>query len=445
MFQHYCSTILVRNGTKGLILKNCLIVSKIVPNRVKTSFNLSLSPYATVAVKRSTKSNIKPPSSDIELSDNLHTDNKENNNINNGTMVPNGKTPKKLKKKKSKKLKTKSTPASAPILTTTEPTDTPIPTSTQNLTDTEPIDASITTPTPILTAIEPIDTLITSTPPILVKEAVKVEQPVKKDPYAIFEKEINWVSNNEKVLISIDLEAYEKRLSAITEVGISIYNPRNQKGSIIPEIKNFHFLIQEHLKFHNSTYVPDNSKNFISGPSIVIGKKQLNITFNQIINHYKSLEKNDNIGIAFVGHGFSADIKFLKSLSISLPIDIPIIDTSNLWKIDNPIGKGSLGYILKSYDIPYSFLHNAGNDSYYTLLLALKMFNKNTRILRKIDEIYSKEDMNNKNPFFELLNNHFKIIQELKKIKKRTPSNFNRIHPIHYKDLKEGDMKILIE
>ncbi len=165
------------------------------------------------------------------------------------------------------------------------------------------------------------------------------------------------------VFISIDLEAFEMGKNVITELGIAIYDSRHQQHAIFPDIRSYHFIIEENIKHMNGKYVPDNKHNFLNGPSIIVSSSKLKYIFQDILNAYRPSSNNDTnrkTEIAFVGHDFKGDIQLLRILDIEIPTDVPIVDTLKVWKSISKKGKSNLDYVLRVLGIPHSFLHNAG-------------------------------------------------------------------------------------
>ncbi|ODV62122.1 uncharacterized protein ASCRUDRAFT_33334, partial [Ascoidea rubescens DSM 1968] len=198
-----------------------------------------------------------------------------------------------------------------------------------------------------------------------------------------YDKLKRWISicNDKKtVLISIDLEVFERSHSSCTEFGIAIYDPINQKNSPFPDIINLHFLIKENIKLYNTQYVPNNKHRFINGVSYVVDNNSIKLILDTIVNYYQGFTN-----IAFVGHHFSSDQAFIsKSFKFSIDSDkYDIIDTSSIWQMTatgkNAL-KSKLSYVLYKLGIPGVYLHNGANDAYYTLIAALKLCDPELRI-----------------------------------------------------------------
>jgi hypothetical protein len=230
--------------------------------------------------------------------------------------------------------------------------------------------------------------------------------------------------------VAFDVEAYEFDQSKILEIGLSTLTPRppsindntnkgrsrsinnRSDGSWPTRIENEydvttkHWIISEYAHLRNSQYVSGHPDRFNFGTSITISIDKIKAAIDDAFNDAK----------VFVGAGIDGDVKFLKRLGVTMnnktlssPSHISgksngIKDyngtnrTSSRPINDNGNGNGSNGnnglhtldvqHINKSlylpsittslhvqlthHDIPFSYLHNAGNDSHYTMLLLLR-------------------------------------------------------------------------
>ncbi|CUM47504.1 unnamed protein product [Debaryomyces tyrocola] len=187
-----------------------------------------------------------------------------------------------------------------------------------------------------------------------------------------------------KVLIAIDIEAWERNINKVTEIGIAVYDPNGQFYSILPTVQQFHILIREHEKMYNGRYCPNNKNNFMGGVSYTLELAESKKFVESVINKY-SCESEE--GIVLVGHHIEGDLKWLRSIGVQLPHDAPIVDTARIHRLSYESG-GSLRGILRNVGIPHGYLHNAANDAYYTLLASLAYCDPNTRIKNNLDEFH---------------------------------------------------------
>lgn len=166
-------------------------------------------------------------------------------------------------------------------------------------------------------------------------------------------------------LVSFDVEAFERNPKIVTEIGVSIYDPAALRGSIFPNIKTIHLIIKENMKFTNGTFVADNKHNFMGGRSYVMPLTRVKDFLNRLFQDYIKTKPG-----VLIGHGIEGDIKWLQLVNVEIDQNAPRVDTLKLHNISRS-NAGNLLAALKMMNIPQAYLHNAGNDAYYTLLLAL--------------------------------------------------------------------------
>lgn len=180
-----------------------------------------------------------------------------------------------------------------------------------------------------------------------------------------------WVDNiygRTMVLFCIDVEAWERDNSIITEIGISVYDPLEQEDAMMPSINSFHIIPREHASYKNGRYVPDHSRFFAGNATHVMDLEDAIVFIELLIMKY--FEEHP-LPCCLVGHDLKGDVKWLNTLGISFPERHNRLDTQRLLSYSTG-QKNSLTNCLRLLEIPHSHLHNAGNDAFYTLLLALK-------------------------------------------------------------------------
>lgn len=194
-------------------------------------------------------------------------------------------------------------------------------------------------------------------------------------------------------LLSFDIEAWEQNTNNILEIGMSIYDPRNQKGALIPIFKNIHIVVEEFENCHNGRFVPDRKNKFMGIDSIKMKLNDIRYFIQGIIDYYHST----NLALCFVGHSLEGDLTWLRSMGVDIPNTCEI-DTHTIFQYsrmkDQPT---NLSSALLKVDIPHGYLHNAGNDAYYTLLLAFKLCDPKVRALYKLDVWQPDEVWDNRN------------------------------------------------
>jgi hypothetical protein len=191
---------------------------------------------------------------------------------------------------------------------------------------------------------------------------------------------LSLIRKREKVLVGIDLEYFERDHQFLTEIGIAIFNPIvNDPNGVIPDIKSMHIIVKENESKKNYLTVPDNKDRFSFGKSLKLSLAESQKGVEQILNYYS--ERNQ---LVIVGHSVDGDIQMLRDRGFRVPRH-EVLDTYRLWRATQPAGPGSLGELLKFFGIPHGVLHNAGNDAFYNIQLALKMLNPVVRKDLEVD------------------------------------------------------------
>ncbi|KAK6465994.1 good for full dbp5 activity protein 2 [Scheffersomyces coipomensis] len=184
---------------------------------------------------------------------------------------------------------------------------------------------------------------------------------------------ISQVYGRKSILFCIDVEAYEMNTNIITEIGICIYDPRDQLTAMMPTINQIHIKINEHFDKFNGRFVPNHTVNFNGGTSFVMPITQAATLTQSLINYYFFETRNNDIRTCLIGHDVKGDIKWLNTLGVKFPENVPIIDSHKLFALTQGKNGNSLKNALTRVQVPYAFLHNAGNDAYYTLLLVMRL------------------------------------------------------------------------
>ncbi|CAF9924172.1 hypothetical protein IMSHALPRED_006133 [Imshaugia aleurites] len=174
------------------------------------------------------------------------------------------------------------------------------------------------------------------------------------------------------VFVSIDVEAYEFVQKFITEIGISTLDTADLRSTLpgsngnnwAAKIQSSHLRIREHGKRINRVWVLGCPDNFNFGQSEWIYEREIVPELESLFLHLYS-----NRRVVLVGHDISGDIKYLKGLGFDvLSMVVDCIDTSDLWKAAHRDARQSaLSKVLLQQGISAKYLHNAGNDAYYTL------------------------------------------------------------------------------
>lgn len=181
------------------------------------------------------------------------------------------------------------------------------------------------------------------------------------------------IKDSSKVFISLDIEQYERNLSKVTEIGVSMYYPLKTESTdslntntsyLFPDIRAVHFIIKENHKFRNGKFVEDNRFRFAYGKSAYFSQKECIALLGEIFGKNDDAQ-NINVpqpSIVFVGHNVKGDISYLKKFGVKFPEKYEVMDTLNIWRHTRPRGPAKLESLLKIFGIPFQFLHNAGKS-----------------------------------------------------------------------------------
>lgn len=169
------------------------------------------------------------------------------------------------------------------------------------------------------------------------------------------------VGDSGTTLISFDLEGTHGDIDDITQVGVSVYQPKEGTRPFPPFIRLAHII----LKYRFSRY----PHSFNGERSLHMNLEQVRLALNELIMEY-SRDKIIGSGICIVGHNMHGDVRLLKELGLYFG-ECEFVDTQRMLSITHGIKRCSLANSLRLIRQPYAFLHNAGNDAYYTMILCL--------------------------------------------------------------------------
>lgn len=207
------------------------------------------------------------------------------------------------------------------------------------------------------------------------------------NPRERLKRAMNLIYPRKRPLVAIDIEYYEGGpdgdQGAITEMGIAVLDPQEQ---IHRPCLIYHLVIKETLSLRNQVFVDDNKDNPMNGESFVIARDDAVSVVTKLLDKY--ITQRDGV---LVGHNFTADLKKLRGLGVTIPSKTDVVDTLMVHRISRKRG-GNLWRMLRSLGIPYANLHNAANDAYHTLLVALNYCDPIVRLSRNLDH-YCEEDV----------------------------------------------------
>ncbi|CEP64296.1 Gfd2p LALA0_S11e00914g [Lachancea lanzarotensis] len=224
-----------------------------------------------------------------------------------------------------------------------------------------------------------------------------------KPEFEYLSNAIRYLTSQRTICLCVDVEAFERNTNVVTEIGISIYDPRESQFSTVPILRTYHLIVAESLKMRNGKFVCDLKDCFLKGESYVMSLSNCVNFIQTLINYYMVTETaaERTWERAFVGHNVKGDLKWLSSIGVQIPRNIDynlnqtsgdqslrVLDTERLFKISYGSKGSSLGKILRLFEVPHAFLHNAGNDAYYTLKLLLHMCDIQYRKLLGMDDFY---------------------------------------------------------
>lgn len=186
-----------------------------------------------------------------------------------------------------------------------------------------------------------------------------------------------------KRLLAFDVEAFEHNQKFLLELGAAVYEIPQDSASAAPTIEPFHFVMKENLKKKNGKFCANNRDNYSFGKSKFLPTNQV---FTWLLGQMKKP------GTGIIGHNVAADLRYLEQAKnfketgarFPVPCDTPfhqkyfkglsIFDTQAIFReVHLRPHEEKLEKLLIHYGIPHDYLHNAGNDAYFTLMTALKL------------------------------------------------------------------------
>lgn len=217
--------------------------------------------------------------------------------------------------------------------------------------------------------------------------------------FARLKRNMEWVYGRNTLLFCVDIEAWERNTNVITEIGVSIYDPEEQEFAITPVIHTYHIIIQQHQHKRNGRFVPDHMHNFMEGQLVLLPMNEATKLLQLLIDKY--FGEWAKKWCTFVGHDLRNDIDYLAKIGIHVPPKILTLDTQTLFAYSHGKYGASLQNALRTVKQPFAFLHNAGNDAYYTVLLALKLCDPNARLLLGLDLLGKGENVGDRKEYLK--------------------------------------------
>ncbi|CCK69158.1 Gfd2p KNAG_0C00440 [Huiozyma naganishii CBS 8797] len=222
------------------------------------------------------------------------------------------------------------------------------------------------------------------------------------DKFSFISNSIRLVSENQTICFSVDTEQYEFDHDEIMEIGISVYDPReNLNTRTIPITRNYQLVVRESIGQRNRKHVCDYKDCYLLGESLVLSRKECVRFIQHLVNYYFicTTPEDRTWSRAILAHNASGDIHLLKDMGVKFPCPIDydlktlssnsiyVLDTEKLHKWCYGEICCNLGRMLQLHRIPHSFLHNSGNDAHYTLQLLLALCDINHRRVYRLDDL----------------------------------------------------------
>jgi hypothetical protein len=187
------------------------------------------------------------------------------------------------------------------------------------------------------------------------------------------------------VIVALDAEWFEHDDQFITELGVSIIDPRfisqpipSSPWNILSSMENHHVRIKAHAHLTNRDLCKGHPEAFQFGNTTFISVDEATAMLRHVFtpqDEYGNLRP-----VIFMGHAVDNDYEIIKS-RFGLDLEqlgtiVATIDTQVLaaeHELVKPSRKMRLSNLLAKYNIEEQYLHNAGNDIVCTVIAAFLM------------------------------------------------------------------------
>jgi len=179
-------------------------------------------------------------------------------------------------------------------------------------------------------------------------------------------------------LLCVDIEAWERCNKFITEIGVSTATV--SRGRLC-SVRATHFIIKENARRRNGRFVADNRDNFIFGSSRWVSLSDAKRSLVQL------LPSSTHV----IGHALGGDLAWLSAKGVV--VEKPSFDTQAIAPaLNGGVTEGlSLKKLCVSHcDFSPTYLHNGGNDAFYTLLVFLRMCQVDTDSCAEFNRLNSR-------------------------------------------------------
>lgn len=202
------------------------------------------------------------------------------------------------------------------------------------------------------------------------------------------------VAKQKTVFFALDCE-FNNDLGLPSEIGLSILNPQIQKTSLFPNIISLHIIIKDDYDFNKVESFED---TFLGGRSFMMKRSEA-LVFLQTILDTLFEPGIEEPSAAFVIHNSIGDLQRLTNMGLKLPKEFVALDTYMLYSASHGFKRetSTLSGLLHRLGIPQTFMHNAGNDAYFTLFALLKLADPQFRLNNNLDDY--EEDLKHEHDF----------------------------------------------
>ncbi|AEO69387.1 uncharacterized protein THITE_2119734 [Thermothielavioides terrestris NRRL 8126] len=185
------------------------------------------------------------------------------------------------------------------------------------------------------------------------------------------------------LFVAIDIEAWERDQSTVTEVGIATLDtteiqhipPGDGGRQWFSHIRARHIRIRENSWAVNGRWVANRAEWFGFGKSEFVNQSFVEPLIRGLIDGATFVDPIDGATkprpVVLVFHEASSDIKYLKLVGYHVGDAKNVLEVVDTCKMHQYLiqsnNQSSLGAVLTYLDIPHRHLHNAGNDAVYTL------------------------------------------------------------------------------
>ncbi|KAF2491538.1 hypothetical protein BU16DRAFT_621084 [Lophium mytilinum] len=204
------------------------------------------------------------------------------------------------------------------------------------------------------------------------------------------------------ILIAIDCEWHENEPRELTEIGIAMLDTRDIQGlepgpnaeNWLDKIWFYHLRIREHGHMLNTRFCPGHPDDFNWGTTKWVTKAEASRALHDLFTERVEPPKPELCPVVFLGHAVHGDSqKLAEHLQFDMGAIGSVVSTLDTQVIANECGyrgRGDtigLGPLCSRFDISPKHLHNAGNDSGYTLITAVMMgLTSEQKELAKVDK-----------------------------------------------------------